>query len=215
MSARAIRPREWAGLAVLLAAAFVLGAWLRGGQDIGRDVSEIMDVETLQDAPGFPASGPADAPVTILVFSDYDCPICQAAEPRLEAAARQAGGVRIVQRDWPVLGPLSLRAARVALAADRQGLYAQIHAELMQGGSLSEDRLRSVVEEAGGDWSRIEADLSSHGEEIDALLARTRQDAFQLGFPGTPGYLIGPIRIAGGASERQFRKAIEHAKSAS
>ena len=48
----------------------------------------------------------------------------------------------------------------------------------------------------------------------DRLLARTAQDALQLGFGGTPGYLIGPIRIAGGVGQRQFAKAIERARAA-
>ena len=105
-----------------------------------------------------------------------------------------------------------MRAARVALAADRQGLYAPFHATLMRTGQHGEDAMRAALAAAGGDWARLEADLAAHGEAIDRLLARTARDALQLGFRGTPGYLVGPIRIEGGASERQFADAIERAR---
>lgn len=213
MTARRIRPREWALLALISVAALALGIWLRGGRETGMDLSDTMDVAAIAAAPGFPATGPADAPVTILVFSDYACPVCRRTEPLLEAAAQGEGGVRIVERDWPILGPESLRAARVALAADRQGIYAEVHDALMRPTGLDEATLRRAVEDAGGDWARLQRDLAEHGPEIDALLSRTAQDALQLGLPGTPGYLIGPIRIAGAASERQFRLAIQKAKA--
>lgn len=67
---------------------------------------------------------------------------------------------------------------------------------------------------AGGDWARLQRDLVTDAEAIDRLLARTAQDALQLGFRGTPGYLIGPIRMEGGASQRQFKGAIERAREA-
>lgn len=213
MTRKTIARREWLGLGAVALGALGLGGWLRRGRPLGRDVSGIMDVPALADAPGFPAIGPAAARVTMLVFSDYACPICRQVEPWWQAAVRKAGDVRVVHRDWPILGPASLRAARVALAADRQGLYHPFHATLMRTGRHDEAALRAALAQAGGDWKRLEADLAAHGPAIDRLLARTAQDAFQLGFGGTPGYLIGPIRIAGGASERQFADAIARAKT--
>lgn len=208
--------RDWLGLGTLSLGALGLGQYLRRGQPLGRDVSEIMDVSALLDAPGFPSEGPTDARVAMLVFSDYACPVCRQVEPWWRAAVREAGRsgepVRVVHRDWPILGPASVRAARVALAAARQGLYAPFHAELMRTGRHGEQAMHAALAGAGGDWARLEADLAAHGEAIDRLLARTAQDAFQLGFRGTPGYLIGPIRIEGGASQRQFADAIERAR---
>ncbi|MBX9898544.1 MAG: thioredoxin domain-containing protein [Qipengyuania sp.] len=212
MKATAISRRQWLGLGALSLGALALGQYLRRGQPLGRDVSEIMDVPALLEAPGFPFEGPADAAVTMLVFSDYACPVCRQVEPSWREAVREAGDVRVVHRDWPILGPASVRAARVALAADRQGLYAPFHATLMRTGQHGEDAMRAALAAAGGDWARLEADLAAHGEAIDRLLARTARDALQLGFRGTPGYLVGPIRIEGGASERQFADAIERAR---
>ena len=216
MSGSGISRRQWLGLGAVSLGALGLGQYLRQGQSLGRDVSDIMDVAALQNAPGFPAEGPEDARVTMLVFSDYACGVCRKVEPWWRAAVREAGdreqSVRIVHRDWPILGPASLRAARVALASGRQGLYADVHQILMRTGRHDEVALRQAVTVAGGDWARLERDLASDAAALDRLLARTAQDSLQLGFRGTPGFLIGPIRIEGGASERQFADAIERAR---
>lgn len=211
MTQSALSRRDWLGLGAVGVGALALGQFLRRGQSLGRDVSEIMDVPALLNAPGFPSEGPADGAVTMLVFSDYACPVCRQVEPWWRAAVSEAGDVRVVHRDWPILGEPSVRAARVALAADRQGLYAPFHATLMRSGQHGEDSMRAALAGAGGDWARLEADLVRDSAAIDRLLARTAQDAFQLGFRGTPGYLVGPIRIEGGASQRQFADAIERA----
>ena len=103
MKATAISRRQWLGLGALSLGALALGQYLRRGQPLGRDVSEIMDVPALLEAPGFPFEGPADAAVTMLVFSDYACPVCRQVEPSWREAVREAGDVRVVHRDWPIL----------------------------------------------------------------------------------------------------------------
>lgn len=214
MTRAGLSRRDWLGLGALGLGALAVGQYLRRGMAIGRDVSEIMDVAALLDAPGFPAEGPRNARVTMLVFSDYACAVCRQVEPWWRAAVREAGDVRVVHRDWPILGPASLAAARMTLAAGRQGLYAPVHAVLMRTGQHDEAAIRQALTAAGGDWARLRRDLETDSQAIDRLLARNAQDAFQLGFRGTPGFLIGPIRIEGGASERQFSDAIARAREA-
>lgn len=210
--------REWLGLGAVSVGALAVGQYFRRGQPIGRDVSDIMDVAPLLNAPGFPTEGPDDARVTMLVFSDYACAVCRKIQPWWRAAVRESAEhdqpVRVVHRDWPILGPASVAAARMTLAAGRQGLYAPIHEVLMRTGRHDEVAIRQALTVAGGDWARLQRDLAADAEAIDRLLARTAQDAFQLGFRGTPGYLVGPIRIEGGASERQFMAAIRQARDA-
>lgn len=210
--------REWLGLGAVSVGALAVGQYFRRGQPIGRDVSDIMDVAPLLNAPGFPTEGPDDARVTMLVFSDYACAVCRQVEPWWRAAVRESAAhdqpVRVVHRDWPILGPASVAAARMTLAAGRQGLYAPVHEVLMRIGRHDEVAIRQALTVAGGDWTRLQRDLAADAEAIDRLLAKTAQDAFQLGFRGTPGYLIGPIRIEGGASERQFAQAIRQARDA-
>ncbi|WP_133366271.1 DsbA family protein [Qipengyuania sediminis] len=171
-----------------------------------------MDVPTLAGEPGYPVEGPRSAPVRMLVFSDYACGVCRRVEPYWREAAAEAGDVQIVYRDWPILGESSQLAARAALAADRQGVHAAFHRAMISGSRLDEAGLRAALAEAGGDWARLERDLQRYGAAIDRLLARSARDAFQLGFRGTPAFLIGPIRIEGGASTRQFARAIATAR---
>jgi protein-disulfide isomerase len=213
-----VRPKQLSrrallGLGALSAGAFGLGAWLRRGLPLGEDVSDRIDVAGLASAPGFPSEGPAGAPITMLVFSDYACGVCRQVEPWWRAAAREAGDVRVIHRDWPILGPDSLRAARIALAAARQDRYLPVHNALMASPGLSETAIRDAATGAGADWPRIEADLAAEGADISERLARAAQDALRLGFRGTPGFLIGPIRIEGGASKRQFANAIDRARA--
>lgn len=212
MRSGGVSRRALLGLGALSLGALGLGAWLRRGIPLGDDVSDRIDVAEVAAAPGFPGEGPADARITMLVFSDYACGVCRQVEPWWRDAVRAAGDIRVIHRDWPILGPESQRAARLALAADRQGRYLPFHNALMRSPGLGEPALRAALAEAGGDWARLEESLATHASSIDSLLARTAQDALRLGFAGTPGFLIGPIRIEGGASERQFAGAIERAR---
>lgn len=213
MSRGALTRREWLGLGAVTAGALAYGQYERLAKPVGRDVSGIMDVRALQDAPGFPDENAQGASATMLVFSDYACAVCRRVEPLWRAAAKQAGGVRIVHRDWPILGEASVLAARMTLAAGRQGLYAPVHDVLMRTGRHDEEAVRQALVAAGGDWEKLRHDLDADAEAISRLLARTAQDALQLGFRGTPGYLIGPIRIEGAASQHQFAQAIERARA--
>lgn len=209
-----ITAKQWLALALLCAAAFGIGALLRQSGPVGTDVSGRIDVDPMLADQTSPSSGPADAPVTIVEFSDYQCSACRKAHPAMLAAAERAGDVRIVYRDLPVFGPISEQAARVALAARNQGLYPQVHDAMMrERRQLTEPVLRGIVESAGGDWSLIERDLAADSE-IEAQLALNQADALRLGVSGTPTYLIGPYRIVGALSEDRFLKAFEQAREA-
>lgn len=207
-----ISRRTLLGLGALSLGAFGVGTWLRRGLPLGKNVANRVDIAEIAGAPGFPDEGPSDAAITMLVFSDYACGVCRQVEPWWREAVREAGDVQVVHRDWPILGPQSLRAAQLALAAQHQRRYVPVHDALMRSPGLSEPAIRGAVADAGADWEQLEADLAAHTRAIDSLLARTAQDAQRLSFAGTPGFLIGPIRINGGASERQFAGAIERAR---
>lgn len=215
MSEHKLTRRGLAGLGALTAGAFALDHYLRRLRHVGEDVSHRIDVRALAGAAGYPAEGPSATALTMSVFSDYACGVCRRSEPAWRAAVRDAADkgrpVRIVYRDWPVLGPASRRAAEVAFAAHRQGVHAAFHRALIRTGRLDEAGLEVAMAEAGGDWLRARNDLATQSKAIAALLARSARDAFQLGFRGTPSFLIGTIRLEGGASEAQFADAIGRA----
>ena len=89
-------------------------------------------VRAALDDPGSPAFARPGADVTLVVFTDYQCPICRATEPALDRALAEDPRVRVIYKDWPILGERSRTAARAALAAQRQGRYRELHAAMMR-----------------------------------------------------------------------------------
>jgi protein-disulfide isomerase len=169
-------------------------------------------LQVLGDA-GSPRLGAADADVTVVVFTDYQCPICRATTPDLERTLDHDRRVRVIYKDWPVFGDGSRLAARTALAAARQGRYAQVHAALMRAPvPLNADRIRTAVVSAGADWSRIEAELEANGEAFDRQLRRQAWQAWSLGLEGTPAYLVGPFLMKGGVKQAALERAIRAAR---
>ena len=202
--------RPLAILAVLVAMGAVLPWLINRTAPVGMDLSDRAFIAEILAASGFPAHGPTDADVTVMVFTDYACGACRKAAPELERAAARDGKVRLVYRDWPVLGPRSVRAARIALAVRDDAAYHRLHNALMAAPGLDEASVRDAVIAAGGDWDNALA--TSDTARIDALLERNARDTFQLGLAGTPGYLVGPNLLIGAHDEAQFARAFAQAR---
>ncbi len=193
-----LQRRSLAVLAVLVAVA--LGAtWALQSMGGGAvDVGRTQVYRAVVEDPGAPRLAPEGADVTVVVFTDYRCPVCRASEPALQSRIARDGKVRVIYKDWPILGEASRRAARVALAAHRQGRYVAMHDALMRApGPLDDPGLRRAADAAGVDWTRLRADLATHGREIDAVLARNAFQAWSLGIEGTPAYLVGTRLLQG------------------
>jgi len=201
------RPRLALALAVAAGAAVsVLLRWL---PEDGRRLTLTPVVAGVLADPGSPAAGAARPQVTVVVFTDYQCPICKATDPALDRLLAADPTVRVVWKDWPIRGPNSDLAARAALAAHRQGRYPEVHSALMAArGPLSPERIAAIARTAGAD-----PDLAAT-REIDAQLQRHAAQAFGLGLSGTPSYLVGPYLLEGGLDDRRLRHAVEKARQA-
>ena len=100
---------------------------------------------------------PQSYDLTLVVFTDYQCPFCRQMHPRLTALAMEDGNVRIVFKDWAIFGQPSIEAARRALAAKYQGKDQAFDDALMQiQGKLSSEKIRAAADQAGVDWQRRE-----------------------------------------------------------
>jgi protein-disulfide isomerase len=200
---------------VLLLAIVVIG-WGLGllvgravpiGEDVGGNPAAAA---LLADRSVPPATAPAAGTVTTLtlvVFTDYQCPACRAADPAMTAAVARDGRVRLVLRDYPIFGARSERAARVAIASARQGIYAAVHHRLMSDRRPLDDTvLREAVESAGGNWATLVADLRRGAGAIDTQLAATQRYAAAIGVAGTPGYVAGSILVVGALDEAGFAR---------
>lgn len=196
-------PLAWIMVAVLALVALRLSL---GGPDMAAILGD-------RDAP---VGGDPQGDLTIVDFFDYQCPYCRRAEAALDEFAREDGHVRIIYKDWPILGEASTQAARRALAARDQGKYLEAHRILfaMAGRRATPEQIDAALSAAGVDLARLTADLAAHGGEIDALLARNLVQAASLGLQGTPAFLIGPVLTPQALDLEGFRAAAVLARAA-
>lgn len=196
------------GLLAMLAymAAPLLAPYLPNGR-------AALSKEGVYNDPLTPTVAAPNSDVTIVMFSDYQCPICRTTHPDLNRVRHEDGRIRMVYKDWPLLGDASVRAAKVAIAANWQGKYEAVHDALMRTkGRLDERKIRAAAMRGGVDWMRLERDLRTRNGEIEALLERNRLQAEAIGFNGTPSFLIGSYLVPGSLDAAGLRKAIAMAR---
>lgn len=161
-----------------------------------------------------PRVQPAAFDTTIVMYTDYQCPYCRKAHLALSKLVAEDKKVRILYRDWPIFGPASEQAARLAIASKWQGRHAQFHDALMRTpGKLSDETIRAAAKKAGVDWARLQKDLKAHHAEIEALLQRNDVQANALGLGGTPGFIIGDTFVPGGLELAGFRELVKEARA--
>lgn len=161
-----------------------------------RALAQNVDVKAILHDPEAPEAGNPKGDVTIVTFTDYNCPFCKKSEPDLNRIVKEDGRVRLVYKDWPILSEASVYGAQLALAARYQGKYGLVHHALMSipGKKIPKPKMLEAVKNSGVDMNRLNADLKTHSASISALLQRNLDQAMALGLQGTPTYLIGPFR---------------------
>ena len=168
--------------------------------------------ELLRD-PGSPIGGNADGDVSVVEFFDYQCGYCKRAFPDTKRLVKDDSGVRFVYKEFPILGPASVIAARVALAARKQGKYIALHDALMGSrGRLDEARILGIARGAGLDVAQLKKDMAD--PEIDRIIARNKALARKLGITGTPGFVFGDAVVPGAISLEQMKSLVAEARSA-
>lgn len=200
------RIRLLAGIFAVVIAGYVAGSITDALRLPGVDVPTSPAMEALLADTLSPATGPDNATVTVVVFTDYRCAVCRRDHPGVMRVARSHTDTRFVFKEWAVLGPESRRLARLALAAQYQGRYLAVHDALMTQRRASDDDLAEV------DRMRLRRDMATHSEDIDRELARISRQAFALGLPGTPAYLVNQRLVVGGLSEAKLRRLVERAR---
>jgi protein-disulfide isomerase len=201
---------------LLGAGAVMLGLELASRSALAQGSEETILTEALvlRD-PDIPAAGNAAGDLTIVEYFDYNCPYCRKLEPELRQVVNDDGKVRLVLKDWPILGPVSVVAARMALATKYQDKYVAAHDALMATNSrLTEPRLRELLAGAGIDVDRATRDLETNAKAIDAILARNNDQATAFGFKGTPSFIVGKFRVPGVLTMPQFEQVIADARKA-
>jgi len=176
--------------------------------------AEPTEASVLRD-PEVPVAGNVAGDVSIVEWFDYQCPYCRRLDPELRQVVHDDGQVRLVWKDWPILGPVSMTAAKMALACKYQDKYAEAHDALIGLNSkLTESRIDERLAGAGIDVDRAKRDLAANEKAIKAILARNNAQAEGLGFNGTPSFIVGKFRVPGMLTMDQFALVIADARKA-
>lgn len=146
-----------------------------------------------QNAPIF---GNLDGSVTLVEFFDYNCGYCRRAAPEVKAVLEASKDVRIIYREFPILGPDSEVAARASLAARNQGKYQQFHEAMMAlNGQAVEASVMKIAGDVGLDLEVLKTDMQS--DPVNDHIAASLRLAEALGITGTPTFVLGDEIIPG------------------
>jgi protein-disulfide isomerase len=159
------------------------------------------------------AGGDLDGDVTVVEFADYRCGFCKRAHAPVREAIERDGDVRLIVREYPILGDPSVAAGRMAMAAYRldAGLYPALNDALMGfEGQLDETAAYRLAEEVGYDVADLKA-LAASGE-IGAELEKTYRLAEVLGVRGTPTFIVEDRIVRGAVSAERLLAEIEAAR---
>ena len=153
--------------------------------------------------------------VTMVEFFDYNCGYCKRALSDMLQLIKTDPNLKVVLKEYPVLGPGSLEAAQVAVAArmqDKTGKkYLDFHQRLLSGrGPADKAHALAAAKEAGFDMARIEKDLAS--EEVKETLRENMKVADAIGINGTPSYIIGTDVVVGAQGYDVLKEKVDAAR---
>ncbi len=151
--------------------------------------------------------GSAKPDVTLIEFYDYACGYCRKSIPDIERLIAEDKGLRVVFRELPILGPNSVAASRVALAASKAGKFASYHDALYAEGAPTPETIAAVAFKLGIPGTPQDI------PEYEAELKRNFQLAGQLGATGTPLFVIGDRVINSAAGYPALKKAVDDARA--
>lgn len=163
--------------------------------------------------PDAPMVAPEGYDVTIVEYLDYQCPACRTTREPLRQLLKSDKKIRVIFRDWPIFGPASETAARLAVASKYQGKYVAFHDALLAASRpLDDDKIKAAAAKASVDWDQLQKDLKLHERDIDDLLARNYEQAEMLGLDGTPGFIIGATQSFGGMTLKDLQESVRKAR---
>ena len=162
-----------------------------------------------------PQQGPDDAKVTIVEWSDFQCPYCGRVIDTVKQIEKNYGNdVRVVFKQNPLpMHPDAPFAARASLAAQKQGKFWQMHDKLFEAnvsraqGALAKDKVEQMARDIGLDMERFQKDVAS--SEITDIVRSDQAQAQKLGASGTPHFFINGVRVSGAVPYDSFKNIID------
>ena len=160
-------------------------------------------------AAGRPERGPKNASVTIIEFSDYQCPFCQKAEDVVDQVMKTyADKVRLVYRDYPLpFHPNARPASEAAACANAQGKFWEYHAKLFHGDGLEPEKLKTYADQVGLDRKKFDDCLEK--KPFKAEIDKDVKDGEKAGVNGTPAFFINGRMLSGAQPFEKFKEVID------
>jgi protein-disulfide isomerase len=172
-----------------------------------------MSEDVFRD-PASPVAGNPRGDVTVVEFFDYQCGYCKTVLDDVRQLLKADPKVRFVFKEYPILGPNSVVAARAALASREQGKYLEFHNALMETkGQLDQAAIERTARSVGIDVERLKRDMAK--PEIDQALRRNRQLGDALDIQGTPGFIVGNQIVPGALDLDRLKALVAEARSKS
>lgn len=162
--------------------------------------------QELEYDPNAPVLGNVEGDITLIEFFDYNCPYCKSVAPDLLTLIEEDPGIRLVYREWPILGEDSVFAARAALAAREQGRYEELHWALMSLRRATKESVLAAADELGIDIEKLQSDMLD--EQVSAHIELSMRLANVIGLTGTPAFILGDRIVPGAVSLEEMRDVV-------
>lgn len=160
-----------------------------------------------------PVAGNPKGDIVVVEFFDYNCGYCKKVYTDVTKLIDTDKGVKVVMKEFPILGPTSETAARWALAAHKQDKYMEFHGRLMSSKSrVNEGLLKDIAKDLGLDIAKIEQDAQS--EDITDYINQNRALAQQLGVSGTPGFIFKDEVVPGAIGFDEMTRIVAEKRAA-
>lgn len=196
-------------------------SYLIENPSILQDVAEALSAEQARERLAsigddlytpFPGAviGNPDGTKVLVEFSDYNCGYCEASLPDIQRLVAEDPELKVVIREWPIFQG-SEDAARMALAAGKQGKYREYHEAMFAMGPATPESAVAAAERIGLDMDRARADAASDAVSVE--LARNLALARELGFSGTPAFIAGETPIGGAVGFERLKDALDSSDS--
>ncbi|MBX3334110.1 MAG: DsbA family protein [Nitrospira sp.] len=165
--------------------------------------------ELLHD-PASPVSGNPKGEITVVEFYDYRCGYCKRAAPAVTELQKVDPRVKVVYKDFPILGEPSELAAKAALASQAQGKHQAFHEALLASHSdMTKEEILKIAVSVGLNTKRLEADMAN--PKWQAAIDKNRALAQELGISGTPGFIVGNELVPGALDLNGLKEFIARA----
>lgn len=186
----------------------------RAAQEEAAQKAVSSNRDALERDPSAPVGGNPKGDVTVVEFFDYRCGYCKKAAPAIQELLKTDPNIRIVFKEFPILGPDSVTAARAALAAWKIApeKYVPLHMALMETrGDLSEARVLEVAKKVGIDPDKLKTAMGD--AQIQAALEQNVALAQALQISGTPAFVVGGKMVPGAVDLATLRGMVKEARA--